>query len=316
MEGSMQGTVFFKVHGLGNDFIVFDCVHPAFAPTADGRAHLGLPTEDLGAATLPPDTAIRLCDRHFGIGADGVLLVLPSTSGAARMRIINADGSVAEMCGNGIRCVAQHLAVHHGLPHDVLEIETDAGRKACAIVRGPDGRVDGVRVAMGPPALRVTDAWVPLATVPAPARAQMAANATRAYDIGSHTLAGLALSMGNPHFVSFWPEVTPALAEHVGQALVYHPDFTEGTNVELCAPQGQGALSLIVFERGVGLTLACGTGAAATAVAACLTGRAAAGSAVSVHLPGGRAAVTVSEGYDEVWLEGPAVEVFRGELVP
>lgn len=275
---------FYKVHGLGNDFVLFD--HPS------------------AAAALDPGRVRALCDRHVGIGADGVLLVLPGDAGVARMRIYNADGSLAEMCGNGIRCFARHLAVHRGLVAEELAIDTDAGLKRCRVRRGPEGRVVGVRVAMGAPRLEARE--IPLAAG--------VSDTVRTYVVGGRIHRGRAVSMGNPHLVLFVDETGPTLAEQVGKVLVGHPDFPAGTNVELASLRGPREIDLVVFERGVGLTLACGTGACATAVAACLDGRTELGAPIAIHLPGGDATVEVAEDLSEVWLEGPAVEVFRGTV--
>lgn len=275
------GLPFVKVEGLGNDFVLVDAPHAARVDSAQAR---------------------RLCDRHFGVGADGVLLVLPGEEGAARMRIFNADGSVAEMCGNGIRCFARHLVESRGLATDEVLVDTDAGPKRCAIRRDAAGAVTAVRVAMGAP--RLTPEQIPLAAG--------LTEVERTYEVGGRRYGGRAVSMGNPHLVLFVPETSRALAETVGAVLVAHRDFPAGTNVELAAVRDRRHIEVVVYERGVGITLACGTGACATAVAACLADRADRGAPLTITLLGGPATVEVAPDLSQVWLEGPAVEVFRG----
>ena len=271
-----------KVHGLGNDFVLID------APDA--------------LQPFPATRVAAICDRHRGIGADGVLLVLPGEKGVARMRILNADGSLAEMCGNGIRCFARHLDFQRGGTDDILLVDTDAGPKRCFLRRGLGGEVEAVRVAMGAPGMEAAD--VPL-------RAGLG-ETRRHYDVAGRRLEGRALSMGNPHLALFVDELTRELAQRAGAALAAHADFPEGVNVELVVVRDRRTLEVVVYERGVGLTLACGTGACAAAVAACREGRADLAAPLTVHLPGGPTIVEVERGYDEVWLEGPAEEVFAG----
>jgi diaminopimelate epimerase len=272
---------FVKVQGLGNDFVLVDQPH---------------------AAQVDPPLARQLCHRNFGVGADGVLLVLPGDEGDVRMRILNADGSLAEMCGNGIRCFARHVALERGLAGDELRVDTDAGLKTCVLRRAAAGEVTAVRVAMGPP--RLAPAQIPLAPG--------AGSVERTYEVAGRRLAGRAVSMGNPHLVLFVEETSRALAEQVGPALVRHPDFPAGTNVELAAVRDRRHIDVVVYERGVGITLACGTGACATAVAACLAGHTDWAVPLELRLLGGPALVEVAADLSEVWLEGPAVEVFRG----
>jgi len=272
---------FVKVQGLGNDFVLIDQPH---------------------ADEVGPELARRLCDRNFGVGADGVLLVLPGDEGHARMRILNADGSLAEMCGNGIRCFARHVAAERRLAGDTVRVDTDAGLKACLLRRDAAGAVTAVRVAMGAP--RLAPRQIPLAPG--------LDGGERSYEVAARRLSGRAVSMGNPHLVLFVDETSRALAESVGPALVAHPDFPAGTNVELATVRDRRHIDVVVYERGVGVTLACGTGACATAVAACLADRTDFGAPLELRLPGGPATVEVAADLSEVWLEGPAVEVFRG----
>lgn len=320
---------FSKYHGLGNDFIVVDL------RAASARA-------TFEASEVPAPAVVKaLCDRRHGIGADGVLAILPpgsptpSTSGAdARMRVLNADGSEAEMCGNGLRCVVKHLlerdpaldarARQHG---DALRIETGAGVLGCQAHRGPDpasagsdrstgnaaDRVQAITVDMGRPQL--ARAAIPM-TGPADERCIEVPLAVAG---ASLTITGV--SMGNPHAVAFVEPAGPALralAEAVGPTVEHLDWFPRRTNVELAhvhgAAEPEAKIELVVWERGCGITLACGTGACATAVAACLTGRAQPGTEIAVHLLGGALAITVAPDYRTVWMRGPAVHVFDGAI--
>jgi diaminopimelate epimerase len=258
---------FEKWEGLGNDFIVVR------AP--------GLALDDAAVR--------RLCDRRFGVGADGVLLV--DTSGSTpRMVVRNADGSRPEMCGNGLRCVASHLAA---LAADgVLVVATDAGLKACEIVAaGPDGF--DVAVDMGA-AVRGEDL--------------VATFAGRAHRF-------LTIDMGNPHAITF-EAYDDGAVDTLGPAVATLPPG--GTNVEFCrvlSASPVARVAVTVWERGVGRTLACGTGACAVAAAACDTGRARFGEPVVVTLPGGDLELTVAAGTRAVRMRGPARRVFAGEVV-
>jgi diaminopimelate epimerase len=301
---------FSKYHGLGNDFIVVDLRAP------EARAAFG-------ASEVPaPVRIVALCDRRHGIGADGVLAILPPTADAdARMRVLNADGSEAEMCGNGLRCVVKHLlerdpalaerARQHG---DALRIETGAGVLRCqahASQEPPSARdhVQAVTVDMGRPQL--ARAVIPM-TGPADERCIEAP-----LTVAGASLDVTGVSMGNPHAVAFVDASGPrlrALAEAVGPTVEHHDWFPRRTNVELAHVRGPAEIELVVWERGCGITLACGTGACATAVAACLTGRAQPGTEIAVHLLGGPLAITVAPDYHTVWMRGPAVHVFDGAV--
>jgi diaminopimelate epimerase len=286
---------FAKYHGLGNDFLVVD---------------LRERTDDEAAAVQDPAVVRALCDRQFGVGGDGVLAVLAGDGGAdARMRVLNADGSEAEMCGNGIRCVAKELYDRGGVHKDRISIDTGAGRLVCAI-EASSSVVRAVTVEMGAP--RLTRAEIPM-TGPGGERC-----IEQAVEIDGHGEYKLtAVSMGNPHAVTFVAGGQPRrLAETVGPALEQHPLFPRRTNAEFAHVRSPREIELVVWERGSGLTLACGTGACATVVAAVLTGRAEEGSEVIVHLPGGPLAITVERGLTNVLMRGPALHVFDGELSP
>ncbi|HXJ23241.1 MAG TPA: diaminopimelate epimerase [Polyangia bacterium] len=284
---------FIKAEGTGNDFVVVDL-------------RGGVPA---AAALAIQDPAIvrAVCDRHFGVGADGVLAILPSSSGDARMRVLNADGSEAEMCGNGLRCVAKVLYESDpALRRPTLNIETGAGVLACTMdVAG--GAVQNVAEEMGRP--RLTRTEIPLS----PAGGERALREPIvARDREFHFTA---VSMGNPHAVIFvdGAEDLRTLAESYGPTLEVADRFPRRTNVEFARLRGR-EIDLVVWERGSGLTLACGTGACATVVAACLEGRLTPGAETAVHLPGGTLAITVAADYSGVRLRGPARVAFRGTL--
>jgi diaminopimelate epimerase len=287
---------FAKMEGCGNDFLVVD----ARAEMAQG---------DL--ARLEPRAAMALCDRHFGVGGDGVLVISrASAPGAlARMRVLNADGSEAEMCGNGLRCVAKYLYEQDPeLRRSAIPVETGAGVLRCEVTVDDARRVTGVAVDMGRPGLRRGD--VPMVgPEDEPALEQEVTLHGRRFRL-------TAISMGNPHAVLFieGDESLRELAERYGPALEHHEWFPHRTNVEFARVRASGEIDLVVWERGCGITLACGTGACATAVAACLTRRARPGAELAVHLPGGPLYITVAADLGGVVLRGPAAEVFRSQV--
>jgi diaminopimelate epimerase len=304
----MSSIPFVKAEGLGNDFLVVD-LRP-------GQPAAGI----LSAAD--PAVVRALCDRHFGVGGDGVLAILPPVQGDARMQVINADGSEAEMCGNGIRCVAKLLYERDpSLRRPVLRIDTGAGLLECRIGER-DGRAETVAVEMGRPQLDP-----PQIPVAAPGGKRLVRSPLRA---GDRQFTFTAVSMGNPHAVIFVDDPAAdlrALAEAYGRGIEHDPLFPRRTNVEFArVRQGQAGteIDLVVWERGCGITLACGTGACATVVAACLEGRAAPDQEIPVHLPGGTLFIRVasqpesdgSPNYAGVSMRGPARIVFEAEIDP
>jgi diaminopimelate epimerase len=276
---------FVKTHGLGNDFILVDCV--SIPQDADRVMQL----------------AECLCDRHTGIGADGVLVVLPSTVADYRMRIINSDGSEAEMCGNGIRCFARYLYDHKLSTRVTVSIETLAGIIRPEIVLA-DQAVRAVRVDMGAPRLERGD--IPMLGI----AASRVINEPLA--LGAMTYRVTAVSMGNPHAIIFVDDVETAPVEHVGPQIETHPIFPRKTNVEFVQVVSPTFLRMRVWERGAGITQACGTGACATLVAAVLTGQAE--RTAVVELPGGPLEITWDAADDHVYMTGPATEVFHGTI--
>jgi len=254
---------FAKYHGLGNDFVLVE------------------------GPLVTAERARRLCDRRRGVGADGVVTILPprTAGAAATMHIYNPDGSVAEMCGNAIRCLARHLAETRGLAGR-MRIDTDAGTKECTLHRGTDGAVEAVSVEMGP------------------ARFE----GEQELRIGAETVRATRVSMGNPHAVLF-DEPSRARAAALGPLI--EKAVPGGVNVGFARPRA-GGIDLVVWERGAGLTDACGTGACAAAVAAARRGEVETGVPVEVRLPGGVLSITVSPDLSRVTMRGPAAKVFEG----
>lgn len=277
---------FAKYEGLGNDFVV-----------VDGRS------ADLVRAS---EHAVALCDRHLGIGADGVLLV-DFPGGKPSMRVINADGSRPEMCGNGLRCVVLYLA-HTGFvqgpSRDPVEVtvDTDSGPHRCRLWR--EGDEDWVEVEMraatlDPGSLPVqSDAPGPLLDAP--------------FEIDDTRVKFTCVSMGNPHAVTFDDigEARTALGPRFGT----HPRFGHGANIGFARMLGPQQLELAVWERGAGFTQACGTGACAAAVAAIETGRAKRNEPIEVRLPGGPLRILVTDRARPILMTGPAKQVFEGQL--
>ncbi len=277
---------FFKYHGTGNDFVVVEAL--------DGRPEWA--TAD----------AVRLvCDRRFGVGADGVLLVERGAAARYFMRVLNADGSEAEMCGNGIRCVARHLRERMGVQDPAIPIETLAGVKECRVSVDGAGVVTSVAVSLGAPTL--DRPGIPLAGAGDPLNLRVSA-------LGRE-FTGHGVGMGNPHFVIF-EGLDRDEAERYGAALSTAPLFPNQANIEFARPAGPHRFEVRVYERGCGLTMACGTGAGATAVAAVLTGQAESGRPIAITLPGGTLTLTVAANLSDVTLEGPATFVFEGEMDP
>jgi diaminopimelate epimerase len=283
---------FAKYHGLGNDFLVVDLRGAASADVV---------------AWQDPAAVRALCDRQFGVGGDGVLAILPAqTAGAdVRMRVLNSDGSEAEMCGNGIRCVVEYLHERDpSLRKDTLLVDTGAGPLRCTVVDRT------ITVDMGRP--RLTRGEIPMIG-PAGERC-----IDQPFEIPGDTIGRkvTGVSMGNPHAIVFvGPGEPRPLAEQLGAALERHAWFPRKTNAEFAHVRSPREIDLVVFERGVGaITNACGTGACATVVSACLTGQSTACDEVTVHLPGGDLAITVAADLSSVSMRGPATHVFDAAL--
>lgn len=278
---------FSKLHGLGNDYIYISGFH-----------------EDLDPYDLPA-LSQTLSDRNFGVGGDGIILVLPSHGADFRMRIFNSDGSEAEMCGNGMRAFAKFVYEHGLTDKTELAVETAAGliRPALTV---EDGRVTMVRVDMGEPRLARRD--IPMLGEPADEPV-----VARPLTVAGTELTVTCVSMGNPHCVVFTEDVDDVPVGELGPAIEYHELFPRKTNVEFATVADRGHIEMRVWERGAGVTLACGTGACATTVAAVLndlTDR-----AVRVSLLGGDLAIEWAED-NHVFLTGPAEETFSGRVHP
>jgi len=273
---------FEKMHGLGNDFILVD----GFKEKLPVDLH---------------NIATALCDRHFGIGADGLMVVLPSEKADIRMRIINSDGSEAEMCGNGIRCFAKFVHDAGYVHTDEFSVETMAGIMTPRLVRDK-AIITGVRVDMGEPALERS-------AVPMLGPAGQAVN--EPLEAGDTLFYVTALLMGVPHCVIFVDDVSKVELEKYGPLLEKHPLFPRKTNVHFLEVINDSEIKMRVWERGAGITLACGTGACASLVAAVLNKKT--GRKAKIHLPGGMLEIEWAVN-NHVYMTGPAEKVFCGEV--
>ena len=272
------------MHGLGNDFVMVDAFE-----------------EKLDEATLP-ERARELCDRHFGIGADGLILVLPSRVANFRMRIFNPDGSEPESCGNGIRCFARFVYDRKKTADTTLTVETLGGVQTLKLnVAG--GTVQTVRADLGEPAFARR-----LIPMRGPEEGEALNEKVKA---DGARLDVTCLSVGNPHCVTFVDDVERFPVEKLGPQLEHHSLFPRRTNVEFVQVLNRRELRVRVWERGAGETLACGSGACASVIAAARTERA--DRRATVHLLGGELQIEwLGDGH--VHMTGPAVEVFTGEL--
>lgn len=273
---------FTKMHGAGNDYVYVNCF----------RETLPMPPNELSKI---------ISDRHFGIGADGLILIGPSEVADARMRMFNADGSESEMCGNGLRCVAKYVYDHHIAHKPTLKIETGRGVLTVELETA-HGKVQRVTVDMGEPIL--ASAQIPT-TLPGDPPKDVP------LEVEGMTLTVTCVSMGNPHCVTFVEDITDALVLGIGPKVERHPAFPRRVNVEFVRLHSPREATMRVWERGSGETLACGTGACAVAVAGVLTGRL--DRKVRIHLLGGDLDLHWSETTGHVLMTGPAVEVFHGE---
>ncbi len=283
----MNAWAFWKMHGAGNDFVLTDGGDPAHAGRSDAEWSA---------------LAERVCDRHFGVGADGLIVVLASEEADRRMRMFNPDGSESEMCGNGIRCLVKFVLDQDDdlRARGTLSVDTLAGVLDAVATPGEDGTVGRVQVSMGEPHFAPED----LGALVEQAAPVLGLPLEAAGTEQSVTL----VSMGNPHAVAFIDTPVDAFElERIGPAIEHHPVFANRTNFEVVRVRDEGAIDMRVWERGAGETLACGSGACAAAVASRLHGFV--GDRVDVHVPGG----TLGIGWDgagEVSLEGPATLVF------
>ncbi|MCM1983311.1 diaminopimelate epimerase [Lyngbya confervoides] len=275
---------FSKYQGLGNDFVLIDNRHQS-------------------DPVLTPTQAEKLCDRHFGIGADGIIFLLPGQAGHSHtMRIFNADGSEPEMCGNGIRCLAKFIAhLEHREEGDLsYRIQTLAGTIEPVVLR--DGQV---RVNMGHPRLQGQDIPTHLGNPHQPVIDQP-------LEVGNGTWQVTCVSMGNPHCITFVDRLADIPLADLGPAFEHHPAFPQRTNTEFIEIVRPDYLKMSVWERGAGMTLACGTGACASLVAGVLNQKC--HRKATVELPGGPLEIEWAAAGDPVYMTGPAEWVFSGNL--
>lgn len=274
--------IFTKMHGLGNDYVCINCFRER--------------VED------PPGFARTLCNRHYGIGADGLILICPSKVSDFKMEIYNSDGSVAGMCGNGIRCLGKYVYDYRLTGKETLSIETKSGiRNMHLQIR--DGKACGAMVDMGVPRLNAH-------SIPILSEKDLVINDPIEVQEKNYRMTGI--SMGNPHAVIFSEEINGIPLEETGRELEFHPRFPERANIEFCHVTARDRMEIRVWERGVGETLACGTGACAAVVASVLNDLT--DEEVIVKLLGGELSVRWDRKVNHVFLEGPAVKVFDGVL--
>ncbi len=274
------------MQGIGNDFVVVDCLVPGFDWTQD----------ELQAVSE------HLCDRKFGIGGDGVLLVLPGEQTDFTMRMFNPDGTEAEMCGNGIRCFAKFVHDRGYTEKSVITVNTGGGVKTLELSGGETSPGDRVKVDMGKPGLKRAD--LPMTGDPNDTAQNVPV------EVGGQTVYLTCVSMGNPHAVFFTENATDELINTLGPLIENHPLFPRRINVHAVQVGENDEVTMLTWERGAGRTLACGTGACAVAVASALNGKT--GRRVLTHLPGGDLLIEWEDG--PVYMTGAATEVFNGTI--
>lgn len=274
---------FSKWQGCGNDFVLFDCLDN---PLADYS-----------------ELAKKVCDRHYGIGADGILIVEPSSVADFRMRIINTDGSEAEMCGNGIRCFARYLYDNQLVTKEEFTVETGAGILVPRIIK-ENNEVIGVRVDMGEPHLLGEE----IPVIGYDGKRVI----SEPLQVEGNTYEMTCVSMGNPHCVIFVDDAEKFPIEKLGTKFEHHSAFPKKTNTEFVQIIDKGHVRMRVWERGAAITLACGTGSCATAVACILNGKT--DRNVEVTLDGGKLNIEWADN-NHVFMTGEAKLVFTGELI-
>ena len=273
---------FTKMHGIGNDYVYVN-------------GFVEKPIED------PAKLAIAVSDRHFGIGSDGLIWIVPSERADARMRMFNADGSESEMCGNGVRCVAKYVHDHGIAKKPRVTIETGRGVLELDL-EVVDGKVVRVKVDMGPPILKGSEIPTTLPGDP-PVNVPLT--------IAGRTFEVTAVSMGNPHAVIFVDDVAAFPVEELGPLIERDPVFPRRVNAHFVQVLGRGEVKMRTWERGSGITWACGTGACAVAVAGVLTEKT--NRTILAHLPGGDLELSWPDDKASVFMTGTATEVFSGE---
>ena len=275
---------FTKMQGAGNDYVYVNCFEETVAD--------------------PRQVAIQVSNRNFGIGSDGLILIMPSTTADVRMRMFNSDGSESEMCGNGIRCVAKYAYDHGIVSKKEITAETGAGILALRLIAGSDGKIAKVRVNMGPP--RLARSEIPMRGDAAP---QVVGEQLTILD---RTFTITCASMGNPHCVIFVDDVAGFPVSTYGPLIENHELFPNRTNVEFVQIISRTEVRQRTWERGAGETLACGTGSSAVTAACVLNGLTE--KRILNHLSGGDLEMEWAED-GNIYMTGPAVEVFSGEIM-
>ncbi len=275
------------MHGLGNDFVVIGALDEILVPEEKLR-----------------DFACFVCDRHFGIGADGVIWILPSEVADFKMRIFNPDGSEAEMCGNGIRCAVKWFYERDYAKSPTVRVETLAGIKT-VWVQAREGKATAITVDMGEPIFEPS-------RIPTNLGEERQAINVPLHVEGVGNFLVSAVSMGNPHCVIFASNIDSLPIEEIGPKIECHPAFPQRTNVEFVEVISRNELKVRVWERGAGLTLACGTGACASLAVAVKTERS--DRIAQVQLPGGKLMIEWRDD-GRIYMTGPATEVFCGEFL-
>lgn len=287
---------FTKMHGLGNDYIYIDCMDGTFG--GDDRS---IVTD----SSRLEEISSRLSNRHFGIGGDGIVLILPSDNADFRMRIFNADGSEARMCGNASRCIGKYVYDNQLTEKTDITLETASGVKYLQLQIGADGKVESVTVDMGEPEFNPRN--IPVVTSANQGNVDIKVALSNGQDVKL-----TAVSMGNPHGVVFIDDFNDIDVHSIGRELEVHPIWPDRANIEFAKVVSQKEIIMRVWERGSGETMACGTGSCATAVASALTGRSS--DEVTVHLLGGDLTIKWNRDSNHVFMTGTATTVFSGEV--
>ncbi len=274
---------FTKMHGIGNDYLYINCMD--------------------GIDFDPAQVSIKLSDRHFGVGSDGIILICPSDSADFKMRIFNADGSEAKMCGNGIRCFAKYVYAKGLTDKTEIKIDTLSGIKT-AWLTVEDGEVTAVRVNMGSPILKP-------ALIPVKFDGDSMIN--QPIDVDGEVWNVTSVSMGNPHCITFVDDVDGMELDKIGPKFENHEIFPDRVNTEFVKPINSDTVQMRVWERGSGETWACGTGACAVSVASILNG-VVSGNTVNVKLRGGDLKIEWNREENTIYMTGPATFVFEGTV--
>ncbi len=277
---------FTKMHGIGNDYVYVNGFEQTVAD--------------------PADVARKVSDRHFGIGSDGLILILPSEKADVRMRMFNVDGSEGEMCGNGIRCVAKY-AYDHGLTkNNPMRVETGRGVLTLDLKTGAGGKVELVTVNMGEPIFEHAKIPFDPSNV-LPTKSQYIFD----YELAGRMYDVVPISTGNPHSVSFVADVDALDLDRIGPLAEKHPAFPRRVNAHWAQIISPREIKMRTWERGSGITWACGTGASAVLVSAVVVGKAE--RKALIHLPGGDLNIEWRASDNNIYMTGPATEVFSGE---